>query len=420
MLANGPHTGLRVDPERLERTLRSVAAIGADPGGGVSRLGLGPAERQARLYLAEVAAAAGLVSEVDPAANLLVRRRMSTVPGSRVLLFGSHVDSVRQGGWLDGAYGVVAAIEVLSVLAEHDVPCPAEPVAIGFSNEEGALVQYPFWGSRALAGSLVDLDRACDRDGNAVDGYLAQSGGDPNRLAEAVWRPGELAGFLELHIEQGTVLERAGVPIGVVDGIVGRSIFDIRVVGGQGHPGTTPMADRRDALAAAARLVLDVEAIAGERGLCARSTTGYLRVHPNTTNTIPGMVELTAEVRDVDPVRLDGAEAEVLAVAARLARERGVEVNAVRAARSEPVHTDPALRAAVTAAARTVGVASTPISSGAGHDAQIVADIAPVGMIFVPSRDGISHQPDEDTAIADLCVGADVLLQTVLAAQPSG
>ena len=225
ILATGP--GLRVNLARFEQTLRDLARIGADERGGISRLGLSAAEAEAREYLSELSRQAGLHAETDAAGNLFVRRSAVLDPVAPILLLGSHIDSVVQGGWLDGAYGVVAALEVLMVLAETGTECRFEPVVVGFSNEEGALVQYPFWGSRALVGATDGALAATDREGRTAESYLRAAGGDPERLHEAAWPAGRIAGFLELHIEQGPVLEQRGVPIGLVHAIVGRITFEV-------------------------------------------------------------------------------------------------------------------------------------------------------------------------------------------------
>ncbi len=408
---------LEIDKERLERILHELARIGADPAGGVSRLGLSLAECDARSYLAGVSQRAGLIPAVDAAGNLLVRRPAgSNLP---VLLIGSHVDSVRQGGWLDGAYGVAAAIETLTVLERAGVRCRLEPVVVGFSNEEGALVQYPFWGSRALAGTLTGADHAQDRDGRSAASYLRAAGGDPASLAGAAWQPGSVAAYLELHIEQGTVLEQSGVGIGIVDRITGRAVFDIAIRGESGHPGTTPMNARQDALAAASQLVLGIEDLAAKQRACATATVGYLEVSPNTTNTIPGSARLSAEIRDIDPVRISAAEQLLESAAEQLRQRRQVEITVRRAHHADPVATDDRIRAAIGKAAADLGLHRLTMPSRAGHDAQIMAALAPIGMIFVPSKRGISHKPQEDTAVPELVAGANVLLHSVLALQAS-
>jgi beta-ureidopropionase / N-carbamoyl-L-amino-acid hydrolase len=416
MAARPPGVIVTINHGRLEQTLRELACIGADPGGGVSRLGLSRAENDARAYLAEASRRAGLVPEIDPAGNLLVRRP-SADRGLPALLLGSHLDSVLHGGWLDGAYGVVAALEVLTVLVENAAPCRFEPVLVGFANEEGALVQYPFWGSRALAGTLTGAEQACDRDGRLAAQYLLEAGGDPARLADAAWPPGSIAGYLELHIEQGRVLEQQKILVGIVDRIVGRAIFEIEVRGESGHAGTTPMAGRRDALTAAAQLVLDIESMASALDMCSVATVGFLEVIPNTTNVIPGVVRLTAEIRDTDRARIRGCGALLEDMAAEVSRKRPVEIIVRKAHQSDPVDTDPVIRMAIEEAARSLGTEYLTMSSGAGHDAQIVAAIAPAGMIFVPSKDGVSHNPAEDTPMPALFAGANLLMHSVLALQ---
>ncbi|HET9898350.1 MAG TPA: Zn-dependent hydrolase [Streptosporangiaceae bacterium] len=406
-------TGPRIDGARMLDCLRELARIGADPQGGLTRLGLTEAESQARAFIAELSRSAGLVTELDPAANLFVRRPGAD-PGKPVLLMGSHLDTVVQGGWLDGAFGVAAAVEVVRVLTECGQEFPCEPVAVAFANEEGALIQEPFWGSRALCGVLGEAAAAADDAGRPVSGYLADCGGDPGRLAEAAWAPGRIRAFLELHIEQGPVLERLGLPIGIVDGIVGRSILEAEISGEQQHAGTTPMPDRRDALAAAAELLLRIRQIAAADRICSTATVGHLEVSPNTTNTIPGLVRLRADVRDTDAGRLTRAEAAVRAAAASVGRVTGCQITVTAVHQSPPARTDPGLRQAIAAAAGELALAAHVMPSGAGHDAQVVAGIAPVGMIFVPSRDGVSHAPAEDTSDAALTRGAGVLLRTAI------
>ena len=247
-----PEGELRVDGARMLRRLAEISRIGARPGHGITRLGLTPEETEARAYLAGECHRDGLVARTDQAGNLVVRR-----PGHRdkpALLLGSHIDTVADGGRLDGTYGVMAACEVLRVLAEHDVELDVEPVVVAFTNEEGAFFPYPFFGSLGLVGQ-VDTDHAkrMVAHGVALPDALRDAGGDLDTILEAAWAPGSVAGYLELHIEQGPVLEEAGLPIGVVQAITGRTVLDVTVRGGQDHAGTTPMRMRRDALAVASR-----------------------------------------------------------------------------------------------------------------------------------------------------------------------
>lgn len=402
----------RVDAARMLRTLEEISRFGSGPEPGLTRLGLGAAETAARRYLAERCRRDGLVTHVDEAGNLIVRRR-APAAGRPVVLLGSHLDTVVQGGRLDGTYGVIAACEVLRVLGDA-AGLRYEPVAVAFSNEEGAGVPYPFFGSLALTGQ-VDLSLAeqmHDRDGRPLRTVLRAAGGDLDAIGAATWPSGSIAYYLELHIEQGPALEARQVPIGVVEAITGRTVIDVTVRGEQGHAGTTPMSLRRDALTTAARVVLAVEELAADR--CATGTVGRLEVLPGATNVIPGEVRLTAEIRDGDAGRLHRAEEILLTRLSGLGAATGVTIEAEPRRLTDPVRTDAAVRDAITRAADDLGLAHLDLYSGAGHDAQIVASAAPIGMIFVPSRRGISHAPHEHTDDIHLTAGADTLLRTVL------
>ncbi len=417
-----PRPGLepRVDGARMLRRLAEMSRVGARPGRGITRLGLTAEETAARALLAEQCRGDGLVSATDKAGNLVIRRGRRARRDRPALLMGSHIDTVADGGRLDGAYGVTAACEVLSMLNQHNVDLAYEPVAVAFTNEEGALFPYPFFGSLGLAGQVdTEQARRMSAEGVALPDALRAAGGDLDRIDEAAWPAGSVAGYLELHIEQGPVLEAADVPIGVVHSITGRTVLDITVSGGQNHAGTTPMRMRHDALTVAARVVLAVERLARVRDLCRVATVGRIVAEPNVTNVIPGTVRLTAEIRDGRAARLRAAEQVISTELAQLATATDtgitVKINPV----TEPVDTDGTLRRAVTDAAYELGLRHMEMDSGAGHDAQIVAAIAPVGMIFVPSRDGVSHAPCEHTEDVHLVAGANTLLRTVLkVAQP--
>ena len=399
---------IHVNGERLLTTLAELATFGADRRGGVSREGFSPPDDAARDYVATSARAAGLQPEIDQAGNLIVRMP-STETGRPTLLLGSHIDSVTNGGRLDGAYGVVAALETMRTFVERDVRPRYEPVMVAFANEEGALFPYPFWGSRALVGSLERPEQVTDRHGRSIRGPLARAGGDLDDIAGAAWPPGSISAFLELHVEQGPVLEQSGQDIGIVDAIVGRVILDVTVTGEQNHAGSTPMDQRTDALVAAAEVVLAVEAVSRGRRLCLASTVGELTVDPGQTNVIPGRSHLTLELRDTNPQRLQQAELAVREAIAEVSGRTGVGVQVQATMRSAPVPTDPLLMAAIGSVAEEMGLRHMIMPSGAGHDAQIIAAAAPIGMIFVPSRGGLSHNPDEYTSDEDLVQGADVL-----------
>jgi len=402
-----------IDGHRLLTRLRELATIGADPRGGVTRLGFSAEDCQGVTYVADRAAKAGLVPAVDQAGNLIIRRARAD-PTLPALLMGSHLDTVVRAGPLDGAYGVIAALDVLQTLAEHAVPLRYEPAVAAFANEEGALFPCPFWGSLALSGRLTRTpDDLRDRSGASLREPLRAVGGDPDSVADARWPAGSIGAYLELHIEQGPALERSGNRIGVVEGITGRTVLSVTVHGTAGHAGTVPMDHRADALTAAARIVLAVEEVARRR-LCTVATVGRLRVEPDAVNVIPGAVRMTAEVRDLSARRLRDAQAALDVAVAQVAADTGTRIQVEVADRCPAAATDSGLRAAIAAAAAELTLPCLHLPSGAGHDAQVIASVAPIGMIFVPSLGGVSHVPEESTADADLVAGAQVLLGAAL------
>jgi N-carbamoyl-L-amino-acid hydrolase len=352
---------------------------------------------------------AGLETAIDPAGNLLGRRAGSS-PEARPLILGSHIDSVPEGGNYDGDVGSLAAIEVAQTLSEagHTLRHPLL-VAI-WCDEEGGLT-----GSRAFVGDIGPSElREPGRDGVPLADKLRRIGGDPERLEQARQAPGSVAGYLELHIEQGGTLDERGVPIGVVLGIVGIHHYDVTLTGFANHAGTTPMDRRRNALLAASELTLAVDRIV--RGVPGRQvgTVGRLLVSPGAPNVIPGEVKLTVELRDLDMAKVESLWSAILAEGRRLAERHGVALEFVRRYASASALTEPRLRAVIAEAARGLGLGTLELPSGAGHDAQELARIAPVGMIFVPSRGGISHSPREFTRPEDVENGANVLLQSLL------
>ncbi|MFD8567239.1 Zn-dependent hydrolase [Streptomyces sp. NPDC059639] len=406
---------LRIDGARLLRRIDELARIGADPLGGVTRPAFSAEDRQAQQYVRAEAAGAGLRTEVDQAGNVIIRRAHDMVPGP-VVLMGSHLDTVLNGGRLDGAYGVLAALEVLQTVVEAGVELVHEPVAVAFANEEGALFPQPFWGSMALTGQTDRLpDDPRDRHGDSLAGPLHLAGGDLAQLGRAAWPPRSVRSYLELHIEQGPVLEELNLPIGVVTDIVGRVVYDVRVRGRAGHAGTTPMGRRRDAAVAMSHVVIAAERTATTAGRCRVATAGCVTVSPGATNVIPSEARISVEFRDESAARIADAATSFVAELRAVSELTGCEIVAEETLRTVPVPTDPALRDLIAACAEDLGHGHTRLPSGAGHDAQIVAEVAPTGMIFVPSLKGLSHTPEEDTAPADLVAGADVLLQAALA-----
>lgn len=354
--------------------------------------------------------AAGLVTMVDAACNLIGRRTGTT---ERWLASGSHLDSVVDGGWLDGAYGVVAAVEVAHALAAAGRLRHGLMVA-AFANEEGARGAHGMSGSRAVVGALSshELERS-DDEGWTLGERLAAAAGDPGRVPDAHWDLASIEAFVELHIEQGPVLQSRGAALGVVTGITGRQSLDIHVVGRSNHAGTTPMDSRRDALAAAAEAVLRVEDLAREDEVRV-ATCGRIDARPNVRNVVPGEVSISAELRDESTSRMTAAIAHLSELLRQLSERRRVSIQLVPGQLVPPVR---AAESVVNAAERAVqrsGLAWATLPSGAGHDAQILGQVVPMGMLFVPSRDGISHAPVEDTDPEHLVAGAQSLLDTIV------
>jgi N-carbamoyl-L-amino-acid hydrolase len=404
---------MTVDGHRLLARLARLAEITATPGDGVTRLAYSPEDVAARELIAGWMREAGLTTEVDAAGNL-IGRRPGTAGLRGVLATGSHQDTVVAAGPLDGAYGVVAAVEVADALRDnalrHDL------AVIAFSNEEGARGTPGMVGSLAITGQLTaaQLADADDEDVPLADRITA-GGGDPARIGTAAWPAGSLAGFVELHIEQGPVLDAADVPIGVVSGITGRATVDVLITGVANHAGSTPMAARRDAAIAAARIVLAVAELAGPGGVRV-ATAGALRVSPGVRNVVPGSATVGIDIRDLDDALVVGAVARLRASAAVIAAQTDTEIAVLPRSSVPAVPADPRLAACVRAGADGLGLAHLELPSGAGHDAQVMATIGPMAMVFTPSIAGISHASGESTAPHHLVAGADVLRDALLLA----
>lgn len=403
------HPTPRVNGERLVADLEQLAGIGGTPGGGVSRPAYGDEDLEARAHVRDLMRAAGLEPRVDAAGNT-VGRRAGQVADAPPLVIGSHTDTVPDGGRYDGALGVLAAIEVARTLAEHGIELRHPLEVVDFQNEEGGLV-----GSKIVAGRLLPAELALTAaSGRTIGEGIRRLGGDPTRLDEARRTPGSIAGYLELHIEQGRVLERAGAAVGIVEGLVAIRYWDVTFSGVASHAGTTPMADRHDALLAAARFVDAVHAVVTALPGRHVGTVGRLAVFPGGANVIPGRVVLTLELRDLHHSTIDTLFERVEAGARRIARATGTSVELVPTLATPASPTAPAVREAVAAAARALDLATVELPSGAGHDAQNMAALGPAGMLFVPSVNGISHSPAEHTEDHDVVNGANVLLGAVL------
>ncbi|MEE8465041.1 MAG: Zn-dependent hydrolase [Dehalococcoidia bacterium] len=404
-----------INAARLNQTLDELGHFGESPDG-MDRVAYSPEDIAGREYTIGLMRQAGLETHIDTAGNIIGRRAGSddTLPA---IALGSHTDTVPKGGKYDGALGVMASIEAVRTLEEqgHQTRHPIE--VIDFTNEEGTRFHRWLVGSRSMAGLLEqeDLD-AVDDDGHEFGPCLADIGGDISRIGEAVRNQGELAAYFELHIEQGPNLYQSGTQIGVVTGITGRAVFEVEIEGKANHAGTTPMSVRRDALVSASKLVLAIQKMTAEQEICRVSTVGSIKVVPNAVNVIPGSASIGLEFRDTDMEALAAAEQELRRITDQAASNDGVEMEVHRHRFTSSVAISAEMQALVAEAVGNCGMTWEPLPSGAGHDAQAIASIAPVAMVFVPSVDGISHSPEEYSTPEDCANGAQVLLELLLLA----
>ena len=404
-----------INETRINQTMQELGELGDSPEG-MLRVAYSPEDITGRDYAIKMMQEAGLETRIDTAGNIIGRRSGSD-DNLPAIAMGSHTDTVPKGGKYDGALGVMAAIEVIRTLEEqgHNTRHPLE--VINFTNEEGTRFHRWLVGSRSMSGLLEqeDLD-AVDDDGLSLGPCLADIGGDISRIEEAVRKPGELAAYFELHIEQGPYLDRSGTPIGVVTGITGRAVFEVEIEGKANHAGTTPMSTRRDALVSASKLVLAIQKMAAEQEICRVSTVGSIKAVPNAVNVIPGSASIGLEFRDTDMEALAAAEQELQRITDQAVIDDAVDIDVIRHRFTTSVPITPDMQAMVAEAAENCGFEWESLPSGAGHDAQAVANIAPVAMIFVPSVDGISHSKEEYSTPQDCANGAQVLLELLLLA----
>src|SRR5882672_11528819 len=411
LLASGETGTLTPSTERLQQHITELSKFGANPEGGVSRVAFSSADIAGREYIKKLMQDAGLIVRLDAAGNIIGRREGS-VPKLPVIMMGSHIDSVPGGGNYDGDVGVLGAIEVAQVLRERGVKLRHALEVVSYTDEEGGLI-----GSLAMAGRRQPkaLD-VMSHSGKTVREGIRAVGGDPDHMEQARRKPGELKAYVELHIEQGAVLEESNIDIGVVEGIVGIRWWDVTVEGVANHAGTTPMNRRRDALLSAAELVLAVNRVATRLPGRQVATVGKIRAEPGAPNVIPGKVVMSLEIRDLDAARIEAVFERIRARARAIAEARGTSIEfRDLEATAVPALTDPRIQRIIAGEAHGLGLTTMAMPSGAGHDAQDIARIAPIGMIFVPSVGGISHSPREYTAPADITNGVNVLMRVVLA-----
>jgi allantoate deiminase len=403
-----------IDGERLWRRISELGEIGRREGGGVTRLSFTDEVRAAKDRVASYMEEAGLSVKEDAAANLIGRRE-GRDPDAPAVLVGSHVDSVYNGGDFDGPLGVLAGVEVVHAMEEQGVETEHPVEVVVFTDEEGARFSFGMIGSRALAGKLTpeDLERYDDSDGVSIAEAMRASGLDPGRVGEAARPAGSVGGYVELHIEQGRVLENEDLPAGIVTGIAGAVWFRFALEGETGHAGATPMSLRHDSLAAAAEIIGLAEAEASATGTTV-ATVGQLSLEPGGINIIPGRVEFSLDLRDIDEAVRDGVERRIREGAQEICRRRGVALEVEVLQRIAPAPCSELVMHAVERAFERLDLRPHTLPSGAGHDGMHLAEVCPMGMIFVRSRDGVSHSPEEWSTKEDCAAGGEVLCWTVL------
>jgi beta-ureidopropionase / N-carbamoyl-L-amino-acid hydrolase len=399
----------RVNGQRITKHLNELSEFGKNPQGGVSRVAYSEADRRGREYVMGLMRAARLDVKIDAAGNI-IGRRPGSEPSLPPLLMGSHIDSVPEGGNFDGDVGSISAIEVAQTLSENNFTTRHMIEVIIFQNEEGGTI-----GSHAMSGELSEQQLSqVTTSGKTIREGIKFIGGDPARLAEARRRRGDIKGYLELHIEQGGILEAEKINIGVVEGIVGIRQWEVTIEGFANHAGTTPMNQRRDSLLAAAKFIEAVNRVVTSLPGRQVGTVGKIQALPGAYNVIPGKVILGLELRDLDANKIQTLYDRIEAGARQIAQASGVSIDFSETNSITPAPTDEGFRRLITATARELGFTTKLMPSGAGHDAQEIARIAPVGMIFIPSRGGISHSPREFSLPEDIRNGASVLLHTLL------
>lgn len=404
--------GRGLSADRLMADLAALARIGAAAGGGIDRTAYSPAYRQAADWLKDRMTAAGLRVREDAAGNVIGR----IGPDGPALVCGSHIDTVPRGGAYDGALGVLAGLECARTLKAEESRLGRAFEVVAFADEEGAYLSL--LGARAMTGQVAaaEIADAAGRGGARLSDALAGYGLDPARVADAARPRGDFAGYIELHIEQGPILEQEKTEIGIVTSTFGIRAHALTLTGAARHAGTTPLDRRRDPLRAAAEAIAEsFDAISAEGLADARLTFGDLDVSPGASNVVPGAVRVVREIRAADAATIGRIEAMTARLFENRARRHGVALESVLSGDDAPVALGPVMAGRIEEACRAGARSYRRMISGAGHDAQAFAPVCDTGMIFVPSRDGISHHPDEYTAPDQIGIGLDVLYRTCCA-----
>jgi len=406
-----------VDDVALRARLDALSRFGRPAGGafadGVSRVAYSDADVAGRTYVMDLMRAGGLEPRIDPAGNIFARREGSE-PSLPPILFGSHIDSVPSGGNFDGDLGVLASLGVMESFAAARVRTRHPLEMAIWSCEEGVAFGKGLAGSRIVAGDVKPSDMDQVWNGLRRADAIRKIGGDPDRILSAVRPKGAHHAYLELHIEQGGTLDRDGLPIGIVEGIVAIERFTATVTGFANHAGTTPMPERQDALVAASHLAIAVRDVVTSEPGRQVGTVGQFDVSPNAANVIPGSVRMTIEMRDLSTEKLARMAATIRARAAQIASDTKTAIDVTPLSSNPPAFATPAVQEAIARASDAERLDRARLPSGASHDAASMAQLGPMGMIFVPSVGGISHSPKELTRWVDCANGANVLRRAIL------
>lgn len=402
-----------INEDRLWNRLLELGNIGKQPSGGITRLSFTKEERAAKEKVASYMKEAGLAVYEDAVGNLIGRKE-GKEKDAPVVLVGSHIDSVYNGGMFDGPLGVLAAVEVLQTMNELGVETKHPIEVVAFTDEEGARFSYGMIGSRGMAGTLSEEELVHqDKHGISLAAAMKEAGLNPSEIAKAARRKGSVKAYVELHIEQGRVLEEANLPVGIVTGIAGLVWAKFTIEGKAEHAGATPMPIRRDPLVAAAQIIQVIEQEAKKTGTTV-GTVGQMQVFPGGINVIPERVEFSLDLRDLDAAVRDNVLQSIIERAQQIGNERNVKVTVELLQEMPPVLCSELVQNAAKEACQKLGFDVFTLPSGASHDGVQLAGLCPIGMIFVRSKDGVSHSPEEWSSKEDCAAGANVLYHTVL------
>ena len=412
LLSNTKKAGatLSVNSKRIESRIFELAKFGVDEKGRGYRVAYTKGDIEGRAWFMELMKKAGLDPSIDAAGNIIGKRKGKNA-SLKPIAFGSHIDMVPDGGNYDGTLGSISALEVIEILNENTVVTEHPLEVIIFANEEGGTI-----GSMAMAGHLTPegLKQKSQSGLTQAEGIKAL-GGNPDNIQSVKRSKGDIHAWIELHIEQGGILEREKIQIGVVEGIVGIVHWEVTVEGFANHAGATPMNLRQDALLAASKFIIAVNEVVNSVKGTQVGTVGKINVQPGAYNVIPGKVVLGLEIRDLNAAKIEMLFKEMEKRAATIATSTKTKISFERQANeSKPALTDKKLQQIINTSAKALGFTTKFMQSGAGHDSQEIAEIAPAAMIFIPSIGGISHSPKEFSTATDMANGANVLLQTIL------